>query len=165
MKSYLDTGGLLIRDGSIEEALALSLQIPEFSKPYIQDDYAERLKDRFSKILIASFNGILCGFKVAYSRDDDPSLYSWMGGVLPEYRRKGIARNLSKTMEYLAIQNHFHKLKVKTYNRHRNMLLLLLSEGFYITSCIPSDKSEDTAIYLEKMLYDNNRDYRDNRSR
>jgi ribosomal protein S18 acetylase RimI-like enzyme len=68
------------------------------------------LKGCFSKILIASFNGILCGFKVAYSRDEGSSLYSWMGGVLPEYRRKGIARNLSRIMEYLAIQNHFQML-------------------------------------------------------
>jgi ribosomal protein S18 acetylase RimI-like enzyme len=50
-----------------------------------------------SLILVASIQKMLLGYKVAYK--DGQDLYSWMGGVLPEYRKMGIAKKLADEQE------------------------------------------------------------------
>src|SRR5687768_15065806 len=96
---------LVIRNGYIEEAVAISRQIPEFDHPHKADEYRKRLMGKKQLILIAWKEDKAIGFKVGYDKENDGSFYSWMGGVLPAYRHDGVAKELANVQETWARQN------------------------------------------------------------
>lgn len=80
-----------LREASLAELLWVHEQIPEFPGKASLDFYTERLKHRLHLALVAEKSGELLGFKVGYESDTPDTFYSWMGGVRPEFRGKGIA--------------------------------------------------------------------------
>ena len=90
-----------IQSGSFQECVDLSNQIPEFDSPYALDEYEKRCEGAHLS-LNAFVDEKPVGFKVGYDRFKDGSFYSWMGGVLPKYRRQGQGKRL-----------HYHSLKNK----------------------------------------------------
>jgi len=87
---------ILIREGTKEEVVALSYHIPEMNNPHKLEIYQERMKGKYNLILVAEIDGVQVGFKAGYDKLGDGSFYTWMGGVLPKFRRLGIARRLAE---------------------------------------------------------------------
>ena len=141
-----------IRNGSISEVVELSRKVPEFFQPYSEKIYEERLSVHQHLILVAEVDGKPAGFKVGYQRFDHDVFYSWMGGVLNEYRRKGIATNLANEQETWAKNQGFTKVVFKTRNRLTKMIHFGLNRGFMIVDLIKKDKVEDYRLVLEKKL-------------
>ena len=89
-----------IKKGSIEDAVSVSNQIPELENPHPKEVYENRMKGKKHLILIAYVEEEMVGFKVGYDKfEDGQNFYTWMGGVLPDFRKKGIADALSKKQE------------------------------------------------------------------
>lgn len=141
-----------IRQGSIGEAVALSRQVPELTDPHGEPVYHERLDGRPHLVLIACEGLFPVGFKVGYQRESDGSFYSWMGGVMPDYRRKHVARLLAEAQEKWAGAHGYDRIVCKTRNRHKAMLLFALRNGFRITGVDPQPDPEENRIWLEKVL-------------
>jgi len=57
-----------IREGTIEEAVAVSYKISEFHNPYSTEEYYKRLNQVPHLILIAEIERTNIGFKVGYER-------------------------------------------------------------------------------------------------
>lgn len=141
-----------IRQGSISEVVALSHLIQEFFENYPENVYEERLMDEPHLILIATEDGIPVGFKVGYRRFGKDIFYSWVGGVLDQYRRNGIATMLADEQEIWAKSNGFVKVIFKTRNRFTNMVNFGLNRGFKITDLIKKGEVNDHRIVMEKIL-------------
>lgn len=139
-----------IREGTIEEAVWISAQLPEFVAPYPASAYRERLAGVPHLILLACVGGQAAGFKVGYELEG--SFYSWMGGVLPDYRRRGVARALASEQESWAKQRGYSRLLMKSRNEHRAMLIFALSNGFSISSVEKRPVLSANRIWLEKVL-------------
>lgn len=139
-----------IKEGTLDEALQVSKQIPEFDTGYGIAEYTQRLKDNLHLILIAWFDGNPVGFKVGYQVDSD--FYSWMGGVIPEFRNRGIARHLAEHQEAWAKEKGFTKIKFKTQNKFKGMLIFALKNGFSISGTTKFAGGEGFKIVLEKKL-------------
>jgi GNAT superfamily N-acetyltransferase len=75
-----------------------------------------------------------------------------MGGVLPEHRRKGIANRLSKNQEDWIIKMEIKKIRFKTQNKFKGMLIFALKNGFSILGTVPFEGVEGFKILLEKKL-------------
>lgn len=143
---------LSIRLGTIEEAVEVSQAIPEFSDPYDTSEYHKRLAGVTHLILVAEdTSGQWAGFKVGYKRGN--ALYSWMGGVLPTFRRQGLARCLAEQQEAWARQHGFEQIQLKTRNVHRSMLIFALSSGFYLIQVEPKNHWTEHRIWLQKDLW------------
>jgi ribosomal protein S18 acetylase RimI-like enzyme len=140
-----------IRKGTVAEVVHLSHQIPEFINPYSEEVYSERLQDKPHLILIAESERQSVGFKVGYQKDSD-IFYSWMGGVLPDYRRMNIATALADGMEAWAKDSGYSKIFFKTRNRLTVMLHFSLGRGFMITDIIRQEEIGEHRIVLEKSL-------------
>ena len=141
-----------IRTGSIEEVVALSIQIPEFTSPHQSAEYQKRLYGKKHSILVAYDDNTPVGFKVGYDKEEDGSFYSWMGGVLPEYRQQQVARQLAQMQEEWARENGFTSIRFKTRNRHKAMLVFALKNNFQIMVVEPRETVEEYRIILEKSL-------------
>lgn len=140
-----------ISEVSIDQILPIYNTLPEFSPPLLtSDQIAERMTSAKKLILLARYQGQNAGFKVGYERGN--TFYSWLGGVLPAYRRKGIASALAEYQEGWARVNGFKSITFKTRNAHRNMLLFGIRNGFQIIDFQAYEAIRDHQILLRKML-------------
>ena len=143
---------ITIRKGTILEATTITHQIPEFGKAYMTAEYVKRLEKIPHLILIAEADGELAGFKVGYERERDGSFYSWMGGVLPPFRRKGIASLLAARQEQWALLKGYQSVRFKTRNQHKGMLIFGINRGFKVVGFDARNNVEQHRIMLEKQL-------------
>lgn len=144
---------IIIRQGSIKDCLEVSSRIPEFSDhQYNEAVYHERMDIRPHLILVAFQDGIPVGFKAGYERDTDGSFYSWMGGVVPEFRQLKIAQRLAEEQELWAKTQGYGSIIFKTRNYLKSMLIFALKNGFHIIDILKKDREENHRIILKKIL-------------
>ena len=86
-----------IKEANLAILVQLSQNIPEFHNPHGLEEYQKRLKQAPYTALVAYVDGIPAGFKVGYEREG--YFYSWMGAILPKYRRLGLATKLAERQE------------------------------------------------------------------
>ncbi len=139
-----------IKEGTIEQAFELSHLIPEFDEPYLKEEYKKRFSNTRYLILVAFYKDKPVGFKAGY--EIGGAFYTWMGGVLPDFRNKHIARKLAEIQQEWAKQNGFTKIKLKTRNKHKAMLNFALSDGFIITGFNEKENLNESNVILEKEL-------------
>ena len=110
----------------------------------------EKLQRRNLLALVAMENGVVTGFKFGYEHEDG-AFYSWLGGVHPEYQRRGIAKALM-TQQHKLVKELGYSL-IRTYSRNEKMAMLILNlqSGFHIKSTFIDDKGWHK-IVLEKIL-------------
>jgi len=136
---------------NIEKTYPLTLNVPEFVPHYPIEKYYERLNDRPHLILRADYDGEAAGFKIGY--EIEPKIfYSWVGGVLPDFRKQGIARALANEMEIWLRARAYGTLRMKTHNQFQNMLLFAIGNGFQITGVEQRERIAENRILLEKKL-------------
>lgn len=144
---------VIIREGTIAECIEISEKIPEFSSGnYGEASYLQRLSNTQYLILVAEKDHQVIGFKVGYDRYQDGSFYSWLGGVLPEYRKDGIAAQLAGEQEKWVSEQGFSSITLRTRNRFRAMLIFALKNDFLIENIEIKENVEDNRIILRKML-------------
>ncbi len=139
-----------ITQGTIEEVYNLSLQVPEFENPYPKDIYQERLSKVEHLILLANVNDEIAGFKVGYAKED--YFYSWMGAVLPAYRKMGVAKALAKYQENWAKSHGYTTIQFKTRNYLKGMLIFAIKNDFQIIGVETRSNIMDNRILLRKQL-------------
>lgn len=103
-----------------------------------------------SFFICAYYDNKIIGFKIGYPYKET-TFYSWIGGVLPNFRRQGIAAQLAKLQEDYAKQNNFHKLRTKSMNQYKSMMILSLKNGFDIVKYYTNTKGQ-AKIVFEKYL-------------
>ena len=101
-----------IKKGSIETIVQIMHQLPEFNDPYDFSEINKRINNISHLNLVAFFDKTPVGFKLGYERDG--YFYSWLGGVLPTYRRMEIAQNLANEQEKWAKINGYNFIAFKT---------------------------------------------------
>lgn len=95
--------------GTITELLNIDSRIPEFSiNKTKQAEIEKRLSNTKYLILIAKINDEAVGYKVGYELSSG-SFYSWLGGVLPQFRKLGIATKLREYQESWAKSSGYKK--------------------------------------------------------
>lgn len=98
---------------------------------------------------LARIDGRAVAFKLGYALDDQ-IFYSWLGGTMDEFRGLNLATNLMQAQHVWAQAHGFKRVRTKTLNSWRPMLLLNLRAGFDIVATEPSARS--LKIVLEKAL-------------
>jgi GNAT superfamily N-acetyltransferase len=113
----------------------------------------ERLTQTRDLLVIIAFDAdrdLPVGFKIGYRQDPD-TFYSWLGGVLPDYRRQGIAAQLMLNQHEWVKAQGYRYVQTKSLNRWREMIALNLRHGFSITGTYIG-KDQRLRIIMEKEL-------------
>jgi len=137
---------------SATQVADLMRQIPEFNTPATADELLARLADKPGLLLWIWVEGELAGFKLGYALDAD-NFYSWLGGILPDFRRLGLAQQLLQYQESWAKDKGYREVSVKTLNRLAPMLGMLIRNSYQITGLKPGNQLGDTKLSLQKRLF------------
>lgn len=115
---------------------------------------SEIIKDELSLqrqylILVAVHAEQVVGYKIGY-QERTARFYSWLGGVHPEFRNRGIGNELMRRQHDWCEMHGYRVIRTHTRNTWRNMLILNLRNGFDIVGT--RTEQSDTTILLEKSL-------------
>lgn len=103
-------------------------------------------------LLIARIDIQPVAFKLGYEQTGQ-EFYSWLGGVLPQYRGLGLAGELMRLQHQWCREQGYKKVLTKTQNQFREMLMLNIKNGFEVTGTETSDHG--LKILMEKRLNHN----------
>lgn len=140
-----------ITEGTIEELISIDLLVPEFEQKHTIEKLRERLADKANLILVARENGRPIAYKLGYEISSN-EFYSWLGGVLPQYRKQGIATKLREAQENWAVENGYKRISVKSMNQFPAMLQLLIGSGYQITGYEDNGSPDNSKIKFSKRL-------------
>lgn len=140
-----------VRVGTFEEAISIHKLIPEFDRELTKQMLNERLSDSQSLTLVASINHKVVGYKLGYYTSNT-EFYSWLGGVIPEYRKAGVANKLRLEQESILANNNVSTISVKSMNRFPNMLQMLISKGYAIEGYEDNGNPDNSKILFIKHL-------------
>ncbi|EPX7408002.1 GNAT family N-acetyltransferase [Cronobacter dublinensis] len=135
-----------IRHVQPEETAAVYRLIPEFAGGHDAQAIRQRIGGRVACALVAYDEAQPVGFKLGYETAPG-EFYSWLGGVAPAYRRDGMAQRLLEAQEH-----GYARLRVKTRNQFRAMLMLLIRNGYQIIELEKKGEAADYRLLLEKSL-------------
>ncbi|MGN7175901.1 GNAT family N-acetyltransferase [Paenibacillus sp. FSL R5-0490] len=115
------------------------------------EELVSKMKSKPQLLVQAAMDGEkVIGYKMGYPLDEE-TFYSWLGGVDPEYRGKGLASMLmEKQHEYLK-EMGYKLVRTKTMNKWRGMLILNIKHGFDVIETYTDEKGLHK-IVLEKRL-------------
>lgn len=116
----------------------------------------ERIINTFEKedliMLLAIVDDEAVGFKIGY-RENRFVYYSAKGGVLPEYRRQGVALKMLNEMMDRARERGYIRFAYDTFpNLGAGMTIMGLEEGFRVVKADFNKTYKDWRIRLEKRL-------------
>jgi predicted GNAT superfamily acetyltransferase len=113
--------------------------------------FKQRISDHIDLFTILAFdNDELIVFKIGYPYKGT-TFYSWIGGIHPNYRNQGIASKLAELQEVYAKTKGFEKLRTKSMNTYKPMMILNLKNGFDIKTMYTNGAGQ-TKIVFEKNL-------------
>lgn len=113
----------------MDEALSVLRRVPELHQSKSPSDYAARLDGSKCLILVAEQGDDLVGFKVGYALDK-AVFYSWVGGVVPGYRKGHVALRLLERQEAWVARQGFERIRVRTMPKFRAMIGMLERQGY-----------------------------------
>jgi len=140
---------IVIRESHLEEAATVHNKIPEFEQHELAYFY-QRCGGREKFVLAAHAREESVGYLIAYEYDN--SLYCWLVGVLPDFRKNGIMKGMMDYMFSWAKLRGYKKVTIKTRNKRREMLNYLVKNGFNLIKVIRVENPVENRILLEKNL-------------
>jgi len=92
--------------------------------------FQKRFRGRHNvSMLVAMLDDRHVGFTIGFELMPS-TFFSWLCGVLPDFRRLGIATQLIKGQQAWAIDHHYSIIRFECQNQHRPMLHVAISEGY-----------------------------------
>ena len=144
-----DIPGLTIREIHLDDIAA----IREMNRVIFKE---ERIINTFERegllILEALIDGGPVGFKIGY-RESRHTFYSAKGGVMPSFRRRGVAVALLSEMTRTVRERGYRRLAFDTFpNLHPGMTILALEQGFQLTKSDFNSAYKEYRLRFEKRL-------------
>ncbi len=102
-------------------------------------------------ILVAVVDGRPVGFFVGFELK--PTVFfAWLFGVLPEFRRQGIASQLLDAVHAWVIEHGYESVRFECQNRHRAMLHMAIDHGYDIVGMRWDPDHSQNLVIFEKTL-------------
>lgn len=135
------------------EVLPSRLYATPEKKAGLLDEVINALDGRDHLILTAFKDDSPVAYKIAYRTGNRKEcLYSWLGGVHPHHRRKGLARKLVRVQHQRAREQGLAYVETHTWGDNPGMLILNLQEGFIAAGSISAIDRPGARIILRKLL-------------
>jgi GNAT superfamily N-acetyltransferase len=123
-----------------------------FRPPRDVDSFHRRYRGRYNVLqLIARIQDRPVGFFLGFELK--PTVFfAWFYGVVPDFRRQGIASQLMDAVHSWAKQNDYESIRFECHNQHRPMLHLAIALGYDIVGIRWDPDRGDNLVIFEKVL-------------
>ena len=140
--------------GLSELPLIVELYNEVYRPPHDQEFFERRFSGRNNPlILLAQIERHPVGFALGF--EIKPStFYCWLIGVLPDFRRSGVASQLMEAMSAWARDNGYTLIRFECYNHHRPMLHLGISQNYNVVGIRYDADAEANLIIMEQSVHD-----------
>ena len=119
---------------SIDKQLAEDIQriFLEVFDSETEPDFLSRVNEKKNLLVTLAYQeNELIGFKLGYEKHRG-TFYSWLGGVVPKYQRKGIARTLLRHQHKSCSLSGYSEIQTHSQGNNSGMLILNMQEGFSV---------------------------------
>ncbi|MEA3286538.1 MAG: GNAT family N-acetyltransferase [Candidatus Marinimicrobia bacterium] len=103
-----------------------------FGSQHVTPKSLARIVNNHPLLLVASQGDRPVGFKLGYVIPDTRTWFSWLGGVHPNYRKRGIAQQLLNLQEKHAKILGLEKIYFTTFDRFTAMINLGEKNGYQL---------------------------------
>jgi GNAT superfamily N-acetyltransferase len=116
------------------------------------ESFKRRFRGRYNVLqLLARLQDRPVGFFLGFELK--PTVYfAWFYGVLPDFRRQGVASQLMDAVHAWAKQNEYESIRFECHNQHRPMLHLAIALGYDIVGIRWDPDRGDNLVIFEKVL-------------
>jgi GNAT superfamily N-acetyltransferase len=116
------------------------------------DTFRRRYRGRYNVLqLLARVNDRPCGFFLGFELK--PTVFfAWFYGVIPDFRRQGIASQLMEAVHSWAKENDYEAIRFECHNQHRPMLHLAIAKEYDIVGIRWDPDRGDNLVLFEKTL-------------
>ncbi len=116
------------------------------------ESFRRRFRGRYNILqMLARVDDEPVGFFIGFELK--PTVFfAWFYGVLPEYRRQGVASQLMDAVHAWARQNEYNSLRFECHNQHRPMLHLAIALEYDIVGMRWDPDRGDNLVIFEKVL-------------
>lgn len=117
------------------------------------DDVLAALQGRQSLVLAAFADKAPVAYKIGYRTGNrHETLYSWLGGVHPHYRRKGLGTALLLRQHQLAAAMGATQVETHVWGDNAAMLVLNLRHGFAVAGTVAGPDRPGVRVIMRKSL-------------
>jgi GNAT superfamily N-acetyltransferase len=138
--------------GQADLALIADLYSQIFRPAHDAEFFRRRFLGRYNPLLlVASVDEHAVGFFTGFELK--PTVFfAWLYGVLPDFRRAGIASQMVDAAHSWAFEHDYQSIRFECHNQHRPMLHLAIAHGYDIVGIRwDADRSNNLVIF-EKVL-------------
>lgn len=137
-----------------------SEQIPQIVELYAQIYRPAREERFFRRRFLGRYNEL----KLIASLDDRPVgfflgfelkptvFFAWLYGVLPEFRRVGIATQLMEAVHTWVAEHGYSSIRFECQNQHRPMLHLAIALGYDVVGIRWDPDRANNLVIFEKVI-------------
>jgi GNAT superfamily N-acetyltransferase len=141
--------------GSNEIPLVAELYGQVFRPPREAEFFRRRFLGRHNPLmLVASIDERPVGFFLGFELK--PSVFfAWLYGVLPDYRRAGVASQLMEAMHSWSAEHGYHSVRFECQNQHRAMLHMAIAQEYDVVGIRwDADRSANLIIFEKELPAD-----------
>lgn len=123
-----------------------------FRPPRDLESFRRRFQGRYNILqMVARVGNQPVGFFLGFELK--PSVFfTWFYGVLPDWRRQGIASQIMDASHSWARQNDYDSIRMECHNQHRPMLHLAIARGYDIVGIRWDPDRLNNLVLFEKAL-------------
>jgi len=138
--------------GPSETELLTSLYNEVFAPRRDASFFERRFKSRCNVLsLVAEVDGRPVGFSVGFELKPT-TWFNWLFGVLPDFRRAGIAAQLTEAEHAWAAERGYEFVRMECHNQHRPVLHLAIKHGFDVVGLRYDNERHSNLVIFEKEL-------------
>jgi len=134
--------------------LVVNLYNQIFTPPNEKAFFERRFLGRYNNlVMVAAVDGEPVGFTLGFELK--PSVYfSWLYGVLPDYRRVGIGSQLMHAVHAWAAEHGYEAVRLECHNDHRAMLHMCIEHRYDVLGVRWDPDRGANLVLFEKHLAD-----------
>lgn len=150
MIASLSDTDILIQPEPVTLERAIELDGLIFGDTIVTAEKIQRILTIPNLLLVASHEKRPVGFKLGYAGTRPSHFHSWLGGVVPPYRRRGIAFRMLRMQEEWARSAGFTTIGFNTFNRFPEMQALGRKAGYALVNS--TVENGEAKRWFEKRL-------------
>jgi GNAT superfamily N-acetyltransferase len=118
------------------------------------DSFHRRFRGRYNILqMIARIKDQPVGFFLGFELKPT-AFFAWFYGVLPDFRRQGIATQLMEAVHEWAREHEYESVRLECHNSARSMLHLAIALGYIVSGIRWDPDRGDNLVIFEKTLND-----------